>query len=750
MKLEEFLIDEEGNDSRKLPDGRFASTWDRLGRVWNIGPGLTKGITRNTIWTQEQLAAAEAKEFADTRANVQKLVKVKLTENQMTALESLNYNIGDGGFAHSTVLRDVNAGKLAAACQAFLMWDHAGGGVCKGLIKRRNDEIRLFNHPDDAPAPADLKTSMLVPPAQCAPDAVTEAKKQKTKFPPIQAIAPDPAHIRTASKLIRALYAFDGETPVVFDHIIEGPFKIHIGLKQVEAVWYVIFRGSSDWQDWVHNLEAFPIPVDGIGLVNFGNHLGVPDVRAQIYAIVGDAPFVLAGHSRGAGQAAAFACYAARDGKKAAALVPLGIPRTGDSEFWYGLEGIPITAFRTRDGDEADPVTEQPLEFLDDYIDPPAFADLAIAPAANDPWPDIPELGNLALHHCQLYDDAIQALYAPADHSKMRLGRRSARRDERTPLFASYAKALPPAPAAVNWAPSIASFGMMGNDALGDCTAAAAAHAVQTWTFAAKNAEVTLPDSGVISFYSSTTGYRPGDPSTDQGGVEADVLAWWHKNTLSGHSLDAFAAVNPQDAGEVKNAIALMGGVYLGVALPVSAQTQSIWDVPAGGTSGDGAPGSWGGHAIWAFAYDASHVYCITWGQVKAMTWKFFSAYMEEAWALYSKDWIAATGKAPSGFDAQALLADMSAFQNPQVSLPAPAKPASKGWPAMPASIGTWLLDLFESPQVQSAFRQLITALGAAVLTQIDAPHAPAVALMAGAGLGYARVQSMLVHRKRA
>lgn len=157
MKLEDFLTQEEGSDSRRLPDGRYASTWDPLGRVWNIGHGITVGVTKDTVWTQAQLDAAEAKEFADVVACVARSVKVPITENQRVALESLAYNIGDAGFEHSSVLRDVNAGRLAAAAQDFLLWVHAGGSVCPGLIKRRKDEIRLFQHPDDVPVPADLR-----------------------------------------------------------------------------------------------------------------------------------------------------------------------------------------------------------------------------------------------------------------------------------------------------------------------------------------------------------------------------------------------------------------------------------------------------------------------------------------------------------------------------------------------------------------------------------------------------------------
>lgn len=163
MKLEDFLLKEEGDDSRHLPNGMLASTWDTLGHVWNIGPGLTHGVTKNTVWTPEQLAAAETAEFAATRTAVANLVKVPLGENQTTAVESLVYNIGVNGFAHSSVLRYINANNLAAVPDAFRLWNKADGKVCRGLINRREDEIRLWFHPDDAPIRPDLGTLKNMP-----------------------------------------------------------------------------------------------------------------------------------------------------------------------------------------------------------------------------------------------------------------------------------------------------------------------------------------------------------------------------------------------------------------------------------------------------------------------------------------------------------------------------------------------------------------------------------------------------------
>ncbi|WP_374374536.1 lysozyme [Dongia sp.] len=77
---------------------------------------------------------------------VDRRVKSKMTPWQWVALASLVYNIGDGAFAKSTVLRLANAGDWVGACNAILAWnkitDPRTGKkvVSKGLANRRASE----------------------------------------------------------------------------------------------------------------------------------------------------------------------------------------------------------------------------------------------------------------------------------------------------------------------------------------------------------------------------------------------------------------------------------------------------------------------------------------------------------------------------------------------------------------------------------------------------------------------------------
>lgn len=242
-----------------------------------------------------------------------------------------------------------------------------------------------------------------------------------------------------------------------------------------------------------------------------------------------------------------------------------------------------------------------------------------------------------------------------------RLGRKAIKTDSRTLRLARYLTAeLPPPPAARDWTKGIAEWGMMGNDTLGDCTIAGCGHAIQVWT-ANLSGEATVLDSAILQAYEAWDGYNPNDPSTDRGGIELDVLTDWKANPLAGHALLGFADPNVSNLQEIRQAINLFGGVYIGVSLPLTAQHQDIWDVAPDPGDGSTQAGSWGGHCVFVCAYDAEGFTCITWGRLKKLTISFWSAYVDEAHALLSSDWIAVT--APSGFDLQQLESDLALIQ---------------------------------------------------------------------------------------
>ena len=88
-----------------------------------------------------QLAKNVVKSF---EAQVNKSILPTMVQNQFDAMVLLCYNIGESGFARSSVVRNFNAGNIQKAADSFLLWNKAGGKVVRGLVNRRNIERTLF------------------------------------------------------------------------------------------------------------------------------------------------------------------------------------------------------------------------------------------------------------------------------------------------------------------------------------------------------------------------------------------------------------------------------------------------------------------------------------------------------------------------------------------------------------------------------------------------------------------------------
>ena len=72
-------------------------------------------------------------------------VKVPVTDNQLLALASFTYNVGENAFAGSTLLKLLNNGtNKDVVARQFDLWVNAGGKLNKGLQGRRSAEKQLF------------------------------------------------------------------------------------------------------------------------------------------------------------------------------------------------------------------------------------------------------------------------------------------------------------------------------------------------------------------------------------------------------------------------------------------------------------------------------------------------------------------------------------------------------------------------------------------------------------------------------
>ena len=254
----------------------------------------------------------------------------------------------------------------------------------------------------------------------------------------------------------------------------------------------------------------------------------------------------------------------------------------------------------------------------------------------------------------------------------MKLGRkRPVARCPRLSLKNYMLRTLPVPPVTIDYSLRPAEFlsQVLGNDRLGDCTAAGAFHVGATM-LANAGQPVTFTEADVIKFYSATTGYVPGDENTDQGGDEQTVLNYWRQTGLlpGQHKISGWIAVNGADAVEVKTAMWLFENLYFGVELPDAwinpfpSHSGFSWNVV-----GDADPEN--GHCFCGVGYDPLGVKIDTWGMFGTITWgavaKYASTEMSgELYAVLGQDAIAkATAKAPNGFDFSQLLADLDSMR---------------------------------------------------------------------------------------
>ncbi len=96
-------------------------------------------ILTKTYSESECLSLLE-KDLNKVRKGVDPLIKVDIDDNTRAAIYSFAYNVGTGAFARSTMLKKLNAGDIAGACNELKRWTYAGGKEWKGLVTRREIE----------------------------------------------------------------------------------------------------------------------------------------------------------------------------------------------------------------------------------------------------------------------------------------------------------------------------------------------------------------------------------------------------------------------------------------------------------------------------------------------------------------------------------------------------------------------------------------------------------------------------------
>jgi len=128
-------------EHRKGP--QFLAAYADIVGVWTICDGDTKGVRPGMRETEAGCTARLERQLVAHAKPVIACVPGLAgqgRENQLVASVSLAYNIGTSGFCRSTAARRFNAGNWRGGCDAFLLWDKAGGQRIRGLALRRQRE----------------------------------------------------------------------------------------------------------------------------------------------------------------------------------------------------------------------------------------------------------------------------------------------------------------------------------------------------------------------------------------------------------------------------------------------------------------------------------------------------------------------------------------------------------------------------------------------------------------------------------
>jgi lysozyme len=99
----------------------------------------------NRVWTQAEVDALLRSDLARFESGVARMCPTAVgRQGRFDALVSFSFNVGLGTLQRSTLRSKFNRGDYEGAAQEFLKFTKAGGKVLKGLVNRRNGEMRMY------------------------------------------------------------------------------------------------------------------------------------------------------------------------------------------------------------------------------------------------------------------------------------------------------------------------------------------------------------------------------------------------------------------------------------------------------------------------------------------------------------------------------------------------------------------------------------------------------------------------------
>ncbi|WP_058358275.1 lysozyme [Xanthomonas translucens] len=129
------IVSHEGLKYKAYPDpGTGGAPWTIC--YGHTGPDVFPGLEVNQAWCDRALA----RDLLVAQTAVTRAVRVPITQGEMDAYASFVFNVGEGNWRASTMLRLLNQGKRKEACDQFPRWIYANKLKLGGLVSRRYEE----------------------------------------------------------------------------------------------------------------------------------------------------------------------------------------------------------------------------------------------------------------------------------------------------------------------------------------------------------------------------------------------------------------------------------------------------------------------------------------------------------------------------------------------------------------------------------------------------------------------------------
>lgn len=124
-------------------EGDRYTAYRDLAGIWTICEGETHGVKAGDTATPEQCRQMTTSEALRSLSAVDAALTIHPPPARWAALADFQYNVGQGNFLRSGVLRRINAGDIQGGCDELRRWVYVRGRVIGWQVKRRAAERGL-------------------------------------------------------------------------------------------------------------------------------------------------------------------------------------------------------------------------------------------------------------------------------------------------------------------------------------------------------------------------------------------------------------------------------------------------------------------------------------------------------------------------------------------------------------------------------------------------------------------------------